>query len=243
MIEKRVINGKTYWVDVIINSDGSRVETIFGNPMQDLADTQAHAMEKVLEEQRKKNQEEFDRQQSAMVNAQLEEEYRLRKQKEDLEREVAQLEHKKRKLQPDYNPDEYDVISDNPNFALYASDEEFDCYCYIRENRGFCSRKDLDEFIKTNEWKNIIYPQILKEKEVEAQKKKEVEIKKEKESLRLNKKIEREEKLQRLILTLVILIAATLAIISVVCFNNWLIAIIPIVVGTIIGGIMYKEWF
>ena len=248
MIEKRVINGKEYWVDVIVNPDGSRVETIFGNPMQDLADTQAHAMEKVLETQRKKNQEEFDRQQDIITQRKLEEDYALQKKKEELEREIAQLEKKKIKSQPDYDPDDYDVMFAEDSFSLNATKEEYACYWYIKNDllQDVCTRSDLNKMLESPNWKKVIWPKIQKENELEAQKKKELkelEQKKEKELCRLDKKIDREERIQKIIFVLVILLAAIACAVGVIVFNNWLVAIISVIIGMTCAGIMYKEWF
>lgn len=241
MIEKRVINGKTYWVDVIINPDGSRVETVFGNPMQDLADTQARAMEEVLEAQRKKNQEEFDRQQRAMVNAQLEEETRLRKQREDLEREVAQLKRKKTRLQPDYNPDDYDVMEAEENFTFVATREEYLCYYYMKTHLNYdvCPRKALNEMMATDEWKEKIYPKLVKEADEEKKKLKE-EVKP------TPKRVveSRDFKTLKLIIGIVVLIIALFWVVfSIEVFHSYVVGFIGALVGAIIFGLLIKDRF
>ena len=186
MIERRVINGKEYWVDVIINSDGSRIETIFGDPMGDAArenaKANAKAMEEVLKNNLRANADEFDRQQSILTMKRIDEEYEMRKQKEELEREIAELELKKRKLSPDYDPDKVDIMIDEEDFCLNASKEEYACYWYIKTDlsNDICTRKDIDKMMSSEEWKTTIYPK-LKIKQDAATKKIKEEIKKEEE--------------------------------------------------------------
>ena len=248
MIEKRVINGKAYWVDVIINPDGSRVETVFGNPMEDLANEQARAMEKVLEDHREKTQRDFELQQSILNKRKSEEEYALQKKKEELEREIAQLEKKKRKAQPDYNPDEEDVMFAEDNFSLCASKEEYECYWYIKNDllQDVCTRSDLNKMLESANWKKVIWPKIKQENLIEAQKRKEKELeeKKKEEERRANidKVNNRENKIKKLIFTLLSIILTTTVIFTSI-FVNLSFGIAISVVEVVALALLYKAWW
>lgn len=244
MIEKRVINGKSYWVDVQILADGSTVETVFGNPMEDLAKEQAEAnaraLEEVMENQRRKNQEEFDKQQrEARVNK-ISQEVELERKKRDLENEIYTLEQKKRKLQDDYDADAVDIIDDDPDFA-YNEGEEFEAYIYFRQTHSICTRKDLNNLLASNEWKKVIYPKIKRENELKAQQEKhkeEVYWKKVNEQIDSDK---RNDKIKKVIFVICMLVAISLAAFGMVT-NHWALAILSMLIGTLVCGIMYKEW-
>ena len=247
MIERRVINGKEYWVDVIICEDGSRVETVIGDPMGDTArenaEANARAMEEVLNRNLEANAREFDRQQRVLEEKRMEQEYEMRKQKEELEREVRELELKKKKLSPDYDPDFVDVMIDEEDFCLNASKEEYACYYYMKTKLAYdvCTRKDLNEKMATPEWKNTIYPKLKKENEEEVKKiKEEVHLFKPKDDYTVHN-YEKETLIKRLVFGLILLGGCATSGIA-LANSMWAFGIISILITLIVCGIMYKAW-
>lgn len=138
MIEKRIIDGKSIFVNIIENPDGSITEQYF----DDLISLLENDKNKELKEKLKKEKEKF----------------RLEKLK--LEEEKKEF----KKLKDDQR-NNVDILEDDPNYLNYCTEEQKEGYLYLKNNNLKSTRRDLKNLLASYRWKAEIYPSIRKAKE------------------------------------------------------------------------------
>lgn len=167
MIEKRIIEGREYWVNVEVGSDGSVMETIIGakdQAMKDKAELQARAMQEVLNAQLEQQKRDQDYYEGRMRVEQAEQELRMQ---DEIIRQNALLEEQ-RKLNA-YNV-EYDDIRNCPNgYDLLTEEQKYAFKYYIKYVCDYCTKKDLHDFMQDTWWK-LNKDDFIKEEEAKRDK-------------------------------------------------------------------------
>lgn len=138
MLEKRIIDGVSYFVNVIEHDDGSITEQYLDDYLASL--------------EKKKDKETKEK---------------LKKEKETLRLEKLKLQEEKvefKKMQDDQK-NNVDILDDDPNYLNYCTDEQKEGYYYLKNNNLKSSRKDLKNLLNSYRWRVEIYPSIRKTKE------------------------------------------------------------------------------
>ena len=138
MLEKRIIDGKSHFVNVIENDDGSITEQY----LDDYLDT--------LEKKKDKETKEM-----------------LKREKEELHKEKLKLANdiKEWKQMIDDAKNNVDILESDPNFLKLCSLEEKDAYDYLVNNKMRTTKKDIKSLLATKKWRYEIYPSIKDKRE------------------------------------------------------------------------------
>ena len=143
MIEKRIIDGKSYFVNVIENEDGSITEQYLDDYLDSLMKQKDIKTKEMLEKEREK----------------------LRLERIEFAKEKIEW----KKMQEDAN-NNIDIKVSDPNYLKICSEEEREAYNYLAKNNMRTTKKDLKSLLRTSRWKSNIYPSIKDEREKERRK-------------------------------------------------------------------------